>query len=104
MWLIEYNDVAAASILELDKSVRTRILAFMRDRVAPAEDPKILAEPLYGELRGLWRFRVGAYRVICDIDRLVRVVEVLEVGHRSKIYRKPLRRGSEERATGSKEE
>jgi mRNA interferase RelE/StbE len=92
VWLIEYNSVAEASILDLDKPVRQRILAFMKDRVAPSQDPKVLAEPLHGELQGLWRFRAGDYRIICDIHDRVRVVEVVEVGHRSKIYLKPLRR------------
>ena len=92
MWLIEYNDVAERSILELDKPIRLRVLAFMRNRVAIMADPQVIAEALQGELRGLWRFRVGDYRVICDIDKEIRVVEVLEVGHRSRVYKKPLRR------------
>jgi len=101
VWRIEYNEVAERSILDLDKPVRQRVLAFMKDRVAPSSDPRVLAEPLHGELRGLWRFRVGDYRVICDIHKVIEVVEVLEVGHRSKVYKKPrLRRD----ATESKEE
>jgi len=53
----------------------------------------VLAEPLKGEFRGLCRFRVGDYRVIdyrviCDIQREVRVIAVLHAGHRSEIYRK----------------
>ncbi len=96
MWLIEYNDVAEASILSLDKPIRQRVLAFMGERVAASENPRVLAEPLQGELKGLWRFRVGDYRIICDIAERVRVVEVLEVGHRSRIYRKPLRRSNQE--------
>jgi mRNA interferase RelE/StbE len=59
----------------------------MRERVGPSENPKVLAETLTGELRGLYRYRVGDYRVICDIQQIVRVVEVLDVGHRSKVYR-----------------
>ena len=59
----------------------------MRDRVEPAENLKALAETLAGELRGLWRFRVGDYKIICDIQQVVRVVEVLDVGHRREVYR-----------------
>lgn len=88
MWRIEYTDIAERAILKLDKPVRIRILAFMRERIVTAEDPKRLAEPLTGEFRGLWRFRVGDYRIICDIETGVRVVEVLDVGHRSSVYLK----------------
>jgi len=88
VWRIDYTDIAERAILRLDKPVRMRVLGFMRDRVMPAEDPKSLAEPLSGVLRGLWRFRVGDYRVICDIQTSIRVVQVQDVGHRSDVYRK----------------
>ena len=88
MWLIEYTDIAERAILKLDKPIRLRVLAFMRERVSSSRDPKVLAEPLYGEWRGLWRFRVGDYRIICDIQANIHVVEVQDVGHRGGIYRK----------------
>jgi mRNA interferase RelE/StbE len=75
VWLIEYSDIGERAILGLDKPVRERILAFMRTRVAMADDAKVLAEPLTGEFQGLWRYRVGDYRIICDIQVVVRVVE-----------------------------
>ncbi len=87
MWLVEYTDIAETDILAFDKSIRERILKYFRERVTAHPDPKRLAEPLSGALRGLWRFRIGDYRAICDIqgDRLI--VLVLEVGHRGDIYR-----------------
>ncbi len=88
MWRIEVNDIAERAILGLDKPVRQRVIAFLHDRVETAEDPRHLAEPLAGELRGLWRFRVGDYRIVCDIQQAVRLVAVLDVGHRSDVYRK----------------
>ncbi len=59
MWKIEYTDIAERSILKLDRQVRLRVESFFRERVAPALEPKALAEPLTGELRGLHRFRIG---------------------------------------------
>ena len=88
MWLTDYTDVAEHAILRLDKPVRERILNFMGTRVASAADPRVLAEPLYGELRVLWRFRVGDYRIICDIQLTVKIVEVQTVAHRSHAYRR----------------
>ncbi|QHN03892.1 type II toxin-antitoxin system RelE/ParE family toxin [Granulicella sp. WH15] len=87
MWRTEFTDVAERALLKLDKPVRERILAFFRERVSSSEDPKALAEPLAGEFRGLWRFRVGDYRVICDIRQDVLIVLVLQVGHRREVYR-----------------
>jgi len=87
MWRVEYSDLAAANILRLNKPERERILKFFRERVPNHPDPKQLAETLSGPLRGLWRFRVGNYRAICDIQEGKLVVLVLEVGHRGDVYR-----------------
>lgn len=87
MWAVEYSNIAEEEILRLDKAVRKRILKFFRERVAVHPEPKNLADPLSGVLRGLWRFRIGDYRAICDIRGDKIVVLVLEVGHRSEIYK-----------------
>jgi mRNA interferase RelE/StbE len=87
MWSVEYSNIAEAEILQLDKPVRERILKFFRERVTNHPEPTTLAEPLSGILRGLWRFRVGDYRAICDIKGDKLVVLVLQVGHRSEIYK-----------------
>ena len=85
---IEINEVAERSLLNLDRVVRERIFGYLHEGVEPSEDPTLLAELLKGEFRGLWRFRVGDYRVICDIQKEIRIVAVLDAGHRSDIYRK----------------
>jgi mRNA interferase RelE/StbE len=87
VWRTEYTDIAERALLKLDKPVRERIQAFFRTRIEGQEDPKKLAEALKGEFLGLWRFRVGDYRVICDIRTEVLIVLVLRVGHRKEIYR-----------------
>ena len=87
MWQVEYSDLSAEQILSLDKPLRERILRFFRERVQAHPEPKRLAEPLSGPLRGLYRFRVGDYRAICDIQETRLVVLVVEVGHRGEIYR-----------------
>ncbi len=87
MWRVEYSDIAEAGILALDKPIRDRILRYFRERVRAHPEPKKLAEPLSGLLRGLYRFRVGNYRAICDIQEDYLVVLVLEIGHRGDIYR-----------------
>ena len=59
----------------------------MDARVAEAGDPRNLDTALSGPLLGsYWRYRVGDYRIICDIqDRLVRVL-VVRIGHRRDVY------------------
>jgi mRNA interferase RelE/StbE len=69
----------------LDPQVHKRIVRFLEERVAP--DPYRSAEPLSGPLRGHWRYRVGDYRIMCDIKRDVLTVLVVRVGHRREICR-----------------
>jgi mRNA interferase RelE/StbE len=57
VWRTEYSDIAERALLKLDRPVRERILSFFSSRVEKLDDPKTIAEPLAGELRGLWRFR-----------------------------------------------
>ncbi|KIA81364.1 toxin RelE [Chromobacterium piscinae] len=86
-WTIEYTDTAKEQLKKLDKPVARRILDFMDGRISESENPRHSGKALTGPLGGLWRYRVGDYRVICDIqDGALRIL-VIELGNRSKIYR-----------------
>ena len=87
-WRIEFDPAAAKELRKLDHPVQQRLLGFMRLRVAPLEDPRTIGEALAGERLGaFWKYRVGDWRLICDIqdDRIV--VRVLRLGHRREAYR-----------------
>ena len=86
-WVVELSDTAARAIERLDRSAARRILAFLRDRVATAEDPRRIGRSLVGTRRGLWRYRVGDHRLICEIQDNRTVVLVVTVGHRREVYR-----------------
>ncbi|HEY9011926.1 MAG TPA: type II toxin-antitoxin system RelE/ParE family toxin [Devosia sp.] len=86
-WTIEYTDTAKKQLAKLDKQVARRILDYMDTRIAPADDPRAEGKPLKGVLGLLWRYRVGDYRLFCEIeDRRVRIL-VVRVGNRRDIYR-----------------
>ena len=86
-WTIDYADTAQGQLRKLDKQTARRILDFMDARIAGLENPRSTGKALVGPLGGLWRYRVGDCRVICDIqDGLLRVL-VVQVGNRREIYR-----------------
>ncbi len=86
-WTIEYADTAMSQLRKLDKQTARRIVDYMDERIAGLEDPRSTGKALTGPLGGLWRYRVGDCRVICDIqDGALRVLVVL-VGNRREIYR-----------------
>ena len=72
---------------KLDKTSVRRILDYMDQRVAPLEDPSSLSKALQGPLGDLWRYRVGYYRIICELrHKEVRIV-VIRLGNGRDVYR-----------------
>jgi mRNA interferase RelE/StbE len=86
-WRIEITRTAARQITKLDRTAQKSVQNFLRARLQPADDPRQWGKPLQGEKRGLWRYRVGHYRLICDIQDEKITILVLELGHRKDIYR-----------------
>jgi mRNA interferase RelE/StbE len=86
-WRIEFDPRARDDLARLDREVQRRILRFLRERVAVLDDPRQLGDALTGKLKGLWKYRVGDYRIIARLeDAAVRVL-VARIGHRRQIYR-----------------
>ncbi len=88
VWRIEISNTAKKQLVKLDQQVQIEILRYLRERISAEEDPRRYGAPLRKELADRWKYRVGAYRLICEIQDEKILVLVLMVGHRSKIYDK----------------
>lgn len=87
-WRIEFEDTALKELAKLDKQVARRILTFLRERVAVLDDPRSVGEALKGSRLGeFWKYRVGDYRIITNIDDGVMRILVLKIGNRRDVYR-----------------
>jgi mRNA interferase RelE/StbE len=86
-WTVKYAETAKKQLQKLDQPVAQRILGFMDLRVTAAEDPRRLGKALSGPLGDLWSYRVGDYRILCDIQDGVLTVLVLQIGNRREVYR-----------------
>jgi mRNA interferase RelE/StbE len=82
---VEWSERAVRQLDRLDRQMARAIVRFMADRVQGAENPRSLGRPLRGER--LWRYRVGDYRVLCEIRDDVMIVLVVELGHRRDVFR-----------------
>jgi len=86
-WTVDYTETAQKQLRKLDRQVARRILDFLDERVVDAQDPRGTGKALTGPLGNFWRYRVGEYRVICDIqDGRLRVL-VVQIGNRREVYR-----------------
>jgi mRNA interferase RelE/StbE len=87
VWKIDYTQTARRELKKLEKPVARRILDFMDGRIAKLEDPRTLGKALSGPLGTLWRYRIGDYRLICEIQHQAVTVLVIRIGHRREVYR-----------------
>jgi mRNA interferase RelE/StbE len=86
IWRVEFDADAARELRKLGGESQRLILIYLRTRVATAEDPRRFGRPLTADLKGLWRYRVGAYRIVAKIEADRLVVLVVTVGHRRIVY------------------
>ena len=86
-WAVELDAGAKKDLAKLDPPNARRILKFLRERLAKLADPRSVGEALHGsELGEFWKYRVGAYRLICSIEDDRLVVLALRIGHRREVY------------------
>ena len=88
VWQIEVSDAARKQLSKMGRVEAKRITAFLRQRIASLDDPRQLGEALQGtRFAGMWRYRVGDYRIVVEIRDEVVTVIVIGVGHRGEVYR-----------------
>ena len=86
-WTVSFEPRALGEHKKLDRSAQRRVVRFLQERIAGNHDPREFGKPLTGDLAGLWRYRIGEYRVVCRIDDERRAVLVLRIAHRKEVYR-----------------
>ena len=87
-WRIELTATAVKQLGKLDKKEAKRITDFLRNRLALQDDPRKTGHALVGPQFGAYRrYRVGDYRLICDIQDTALRILVIEVGNRREVYR-----------------
>ncbi|CAE6853924.1 hypothetical protein R69658_07299 [Paraburkholderia aspalathi] len=87
-WQVEIDEAAKKELAKMDKAVARRITAFLRERLAPLDDPRSIGEALTGSRYGdFWKYRVGDYRIIASIEDGALRILVVKVGNRREVYR-----------------
>lgn len=83
---LRFTPTATKQLRKLDRAVASRIVDYL-ESVAALDEPTVRGKNLAGEYRGIWRYRVGAYRILCDIDKRQLTILALEISHRARSYR-----------------
>jgi len=85
-WDYSFTEEARKEFRKLDRYVQKEIIRYLDSRIAGTEDPRRFGKALRGDLAGIWRYRIGDYRVLCQIKDSQLLVLVISVGHRKKVY------------------
>lgn len=83
---VRLERLAQKNLKKMDKNDSRIIMAWISKNLVNCEDPYVHGKSLQGNLKGKWRYRVGNYRLICNIDDEKVIILILEAGHRREIY------------------
>ena len=93
MYTLRYSKNAIKELSKLDKGTQKIILNWIEKNLVNCENPREKGKGLTANRNGEWRYRVGDYRIICDIRDSEFIILTLSIGHRREIYKKPKSKG-----------
>ena len=83
---VRFAEKALKQLKKLDKPVQKLILSWMEKNLEGFDDPRLKGKALVSNHSGEWRYRVGDYRLIADIQDEIVTILIIAVGHRKDIY------------------
>ncbi len=85
-WQVTFSRDALKQLKRLDKHTASLILGWIRKNLEGCENPRLHGKALTANRTGQWRYRVGDYRIIAELQDKQIVILILNVGHRRDIY------------------
>ena len=83
---VEFSKAAVKELKKMDRYNASIILGWIRKNLEGCEDPRQHGKGLTANRSGQWRYRVGDYRLLAEIQDEKIIILILHVGHRSEIY------------------
>ena len=86
-WRVEFTSGALRQLKKLDPFVRRTLIAWLEKNLEGCADARAHGKSLVGDKSGLWRYRIGDYRLLCRLDDGRLVIEAIKAGHRREAYK-----------------
>ncbi len=83
---VVFSTRAKKNLKKLDKHIAKQITAWLRENLEGCEDPRAHGKALTANRSGQWRYRVGDYRILAEIQDDTVLILLLDIGHRREIY------------------
>ena len=87
MYQVRFSKNALKQLKKLDKSLSSLILGWIRKNLEGCHNPRIYGKALVANKSGQWRYRIGDYRILAEINDAEVVILVVNIGHRREIYK-----------------
>jgi len=87
VWEIRIEKRALKDLSKLRQADQQRIISFLETKLAFRQNPRELGAALTGPLAGLWKYRVGDFRILTRIEDRTITIWVVQIGNRREIYR-----------------
>lgn len=84
---VAFTKEALKSLKKLDKGIARLITSWIRKNLKGCTDPRAHGKGLVANRSGQWRYRIGDYRLLCEIQDEQILILILEIGHRREIYK-----------------
>ncbi len=86
-WSLEFTDKANKEFLKLDTAIYRRMTNFIDNHLMQADNPRLLGKSLTGNLKEYWRYRIGDYRLLCEIHDHKLTIVAVRIAHRRDVYK-----------------
>ena len=87
MYKLLFSEQAVKEINSLDRSAKLLLEKWIKKHLVNCDNPRAYGKELTVNKKGLWRYRIGDYRLICSIEDDSLIILALSFGHRSEIYK-----------------
>ncbi len=86
MYKVKFTDKALKTLQKMDKQIAKMIIAWIEKHLEDCHDPRLQGKGLSHNKKNIWRYRVGNYRLLANIQEDELIILVIDVGHRKEIY------------------
>lgn len=85
---VEFTEKSKKQLKKMDRATAALIIGWLEKNIQDCDNPRLYGKGLTSNRSGQWRYRIGDYRVITEIEDNKLIVLVITIGHRRDIYKK----------------
>lgn len=83
---VEFTDIALKTLKKMDRHTAAMIIGYTEKKLTGDIDPRVLGKPLVGNHQEKWQYRIGSYRLLCEIEDERVTLIVIQIGKRNDVY------------------